>query len=387
MLWASIANAHLMPRGEGTLNLIGRDAYVVITLPVRQFAGLDQNQDGLVDGAELQQAQPQVIAQFRQTLTLHAADGQAASWLEVLPALPSGGHHSVPTEQRGGRAKDQNTEQGSEQGTGQSTGQSTGRVGEVMLMGVARFAQPPTAVRIDAPTLVEPIRITGTVSEGAQTLQRDVGWLDADGVGGAGLWLFAPLSTVLAQMVGLGAEHIMLGFDHALFVLVLLAAGQSLRRWLTLLTVFTMAHGSSLAWVWLGGLALSDTLVSWLIEPAIAASIVLVGASVLLRWQITLAHEAALVLALGLIHGLGFASAMQVQPRFGGQTLASLLGFNLGVELGQLVWALGLAVVFWAARRLAGLDGQQRLQRWLAAAATGLGMVWVLQRAALAGWG
>lgn len=144
---------------------------------------------------------------------------------------------------------------------------------------------------------------------------------------------------VLETFVPAGAHHIWIGPDHLLFLLGLLLFGGSWKRLLGIVTAFTVGHSITLS------LAVLDVVVvpSWLVEPAIALTIVVVGIANLLRGK---GRDVRTALAglFGLIHGFGFATVLK---EFGLPREAlgwSLFGFNFGVELGQLAVVLPLAL-------------------------------------------
>ena len=176
----------------------------------------------------------------------------------------------------------------------------------------------------------------------------------------------------------MGAAHVLTGYDHLLFLvaLVLAAAGggaeRRLRSLLAVVTAFTIAHSATLAVAALGLWAPSPRFV----EPAIALSIAYVGVeNVVLRdpsrrWKLTF--------VFGLVHGFGFAGALREIALPRGEVPAALLGFNLGVEVGQLaVIALALPLVI-ALRRSAWFDrlGAQLLSGGIAVA----GVCWFVVR-------
>ena len=148
---------------------------------------------------------------------------------------------------------------------------------------------------------------------------------------------------VMATFIPSGVHHIMIGPDHILFLVGLLLLGGSLRKLVTIVTMFTIGHSITLS------LAALDILnpPAWLIEPAIALSIVVVGADNLLQRKGQGRDLRAWVAgAFGLIHGFGFANVLR---EFGLPQEAlgwSLFSFNVGVELGQLaiVLVVGLAL-------------------------------------------
>ena len=145
----------------------------------------------------------------------------------------------------------------------------------------------------------------------------------------------------------LGIEHIFTGYDHLLFLAALLLTARRGREIALLVTAFTVAHSLTLGGVALGLLQLPG---AW-VEPAIAASIVLVAAENVL-WP---GHRsrALLAFAFGLIHGFGFAGLLSELGMGQGALVFALLGFNVGVEAGQLALVLACAPLLALARQRA----------------------------------
>jgi len=141
----------------------------------------------------------------------------------------------------------------------------------------------------------------------------------------------------------LGVEHVLTGYDHLAFLLALLLAGGSLRSNAKIITSFTVAHSLTLAMATLGLINVSAALV----EPVIAASIVFVGLENLFRRR--LAARWLVTFMFGLVHGLGFASALR-ELGIGGlgvRAAIPLLSFNLGVELAQIAIAALVLPLVW----------------------------------------
>jgi hypothetical protein len=135
--------------------------------------------------------------------------------------------------------------------------------------------------------------------------------------------------------VRLGFDHILDGADHLLFVLCLVIPVRRLRPLVAIVTAFTVAHSITLVAA-AAGLAPSALWFPPLIEALIALSIVfmafenIVGVRLERRWLFAF--------GFGLVHGFGFSFALSESLQFAGRHLVtSLLAFNLGVELGQLV--------------------------------------------------
>lgn len=130
----------------------------------------------------------------------------------------------------------------------------------------------------------------------------------------------------------LGFEHIVpLGIDHILFVLCLFLLSKNLKTLIWQATAFTVAHSITLA---IAALKLI-TVSSHIIEPIIALSIVFVAIENIAITQLK-TSRIIIVFAFGLVHGLGFASALTNLGLPQNQFFTSLLSFNVGVELGQL---------------------------------------------------
>jgi hydrogenase/urease accessory protein HupE len=143
----------------------------------------------------------------------------------------------------------------------------------------------------------------------------------------------------------LGVEHILGGIDHLLFVFTLLFLVGFRRRLAWTITAFTVAHSLTLASAALGLV----TLRSAPVEATIALSIVLVAGEALHgRRTIARAWPALVAFLFGLVHGLGFAGALEEIGLPAKHLPAALLSFNVGVELGQLA-TVGVAWLVWRA--------------------------------------
>jgi hydrogenase/urease accessory protein HupE len=146
----------------------------------------------------------------------------------------------------------------------------------------------------------------------------------------AGLAFLVPIARDYTR---LGVEHILTGFDHLMFVLAITILVRSRKALLLAVTAFTLAHSLTLAATVLGWLRLPSAAV----ETTIALSIVLACAECL-RPADSLAHRAPwlVTFAFGLLHGMGFASALLETGLPAEHVPSALLFFNVGVELGQL---------------------------------------------------
>jgi hydrogenase/urease accessory protein HupE len=220
--------------------------------------------------------------------------------------------------------------------------------------------------------LVRVIRLDGTGQTARLTpTQTSFGVEAAPGFG-----------NVAKTYLGLGVEHILLGFDHLLFVLVLLLLIEGWKRLVGAITAFTVAHSITLALATFGVLSVPVPPV----ETCIALSIAFVAAEIIHRRRgmnpLSVRQPWIVAFAFGLLHGLGFASALTDLGLPANHVPWALLFFNVGVEVGQLAFvAVALPLVFWARQgripvpRAAGLA--------VPYAIGSLAMFWALQRVAV----
>ena len=202
-------------------------------------------------------------------------------------------------------------------------------------------------------------------------------------------FVFTPQNRVLAMGTGwtaflarlgsfivLGIEHILTAYDHLLFLLSLLMLGGTLRGLLKIVSAFTVAHSITLS---LAALNLISLPGRW-VESAIALSIVVVAAENVLRSGITLGQRWAVTFAFGLVHGLGFASILRDLQLPKAALVSSLVGFNLGVELGQIAI---VAVAFGTLQVMRRWPQAPAMRRWVSVSAAVIGLIWFVQRAFL----
>jgi HupE / UreJ protein len=179
----------------------------------------------------------------------------------------------------------------------------------------------------------------------------------------------------VASFVRLGVEHILTGWDHLLFLLVLLLRGGGWLSLVKIITAFTVAHSVTLALAVLEVVAMPDRLV----EAVIALSIAAVAAENLFlrpvvsrRWLVSF--------AFGLVHGFGFSSVLRDIGLPAQGLVLSLLGFNVGVELGQ---ALVVALALPALALLRSTRWEVRVTRSASLATLLVGAVLFVERALL----
>ena len=150
------------------------------------------------------------------------------------------------------------------------------------------------------------------------------------------------------QFIDIGFDHVIpLGWDHILFIIGMALSSLLWRRLLLLVSAFTLAHTLTLGLAMAGVLEISARIV----EPLIAFSIAYVAIENLLVKQ-SIKRKTVVVFIFGLIHGLGFASMLKSFEMTADSFATTLIGFNVGVELAQVVIVLGVVGVLLILRRL-----------------------------------
>jgi hypothetical protein len=162
--------------------------------------------------------------------------------------------------------------------------------------------------------------------------------------------------------VTIGAAHILPGgLDHILFVLAILLASIRLRALLIQVSAFTIAHTLTLALAASGVITPSSSIV----EPLIALTIAFVAIENIYFRDMT-KWRPAVVFGFGLIHGMGFAGFFGQLGLPSGQFWSALIGFNIGVEFGQLGVIAMAAMVTWLLRRgLGDIDGTRQYRQFV----------------------
>ncbi|GMM92200.1 HupE/UreJ family protein [Qipengyuania sp. MTN3-11] len=251
-----------------------------------------------------------------------------------------------------------------------------GRAAVAAMVAVAavRCAGSPAGKRIGAPDLV----VTGDALVRIAPLGRPVQAYR--------LTASEPFATIAAKpdawqvwrsYFAIGVEHILMGWDHLLFVIALVLLVT--RGWAVVgaATAFTVAHSLTLAAVTLGFAGLPQRPV----EALIALSIVFLAVELARGGRETLTRRLPWLVAFsfGLLHGFGFAGALREIGLPEGEVPAALVSFNLGVEAGQLVVIAAVLAIRWLLSRSA----PQVEPRAIRVAAYGIGITgsyWLVER-------
>jgi len=185
--------------------------------------------------------------------------------------------------------------------------------------------------------------------------------------------------TTAGEYIGLGFHHILQGVDHLLFVLGLLLIVKSRRMLLSTVTAFTVSHSITLAIATLGyARAPLPPL-----NAAIALSILFLGPEIVRSWRgessLTIRYPWVVAFLFGLLHGFGFASGLSTTGMPKAELPLALLFFNVGVELGQLVF-VAMALALERSFRVLEIRWPRAVEALPGYAVGSLGAYWTIQR-------
>lgn len=352
--WAFLlpaAQAHLMVAQRGTLNIVNDGAFMVLSLPVLAFRGVDDDGDGRLSSAEFTAHRIAIADAVEANVTLSDAQGLRELQGLMLSLAPP-------------------DHEGAEEPSAQ-------------LVAMGRFdladadAQTPLQFKVG---LFGPAANEQVYRVNASRLNKSEQHLMALSPEQPAGVLFPSAWATFAGYVKLGALHIFEGPDHLLFLMVVLAAGWGWRHVLSALTLFTAGHFVTL-YLSLKGLASVSPAI---VEPAIAATIVGMAVFDMVarhrghrpsRWLLL-----AVVFGCALIHGLGLGAALADFGLDNLHQLPSLAGFNVGIELAQLAVASVVSVVALGVQRWRGEAGLRLAAQAVGVAAMVVGTVWLMER-------
>jgi hydrogenase/urease accessory protein HupE len=359
LIWATHADAHLMPAQQGSLHVKGPSVLAMVALPVSALSEVDDDGDGRLSDREVQlhldSIKKQVQAQFR------LFNGETIGRLDQLQILAEEDERIPP-----------------QSNLAATLVSSPGASHFMMLMKVS-FDSPPEDLRLVVDifgSATQERQLTLKVSRGDNTEAVVLTpWQNQH------RFFRSPFHVVVDYTL-LGVEHILLGWDHLTFLITVLVAATGWRYWWRVLTSFTLAHSITLTATLLGFLQVSANLV----EPLIAASIVLMAGLNLLQHRAVMGQRLLIVFACGLLHGMGFASAISDLGLHGTYQWTSIVGFNVGIELGQMLFLLAFLTVskglgFWGLGQRWG-QGTRGLtmESWVSALALAAGLFWLAER-------
>ena len=145
------------------------------------------------------------------------------------------------------------------------------------------------------------------------------------------------------EYIKLGVEHILSGYDHLLFVFSLILLALNFRRLLFAISAFTLSHSLTLTFGILGIVNIGVLFV----ESMIALSILFLAREIMIKKDsFTKQHLGITAFIFGLLHGLGFSSVLRSIGLPHDDMVLALLAFNIGIELGQLIFIFAVGFVF-----------------------------------------
>lgn len=348
LMLASGAQAHLLPKQNATMNIVDEAAFFVVSVPVSALKNVDDDGDGKLTAQEIQKQDQSIKQQFADRFAV-SNDGQegtsALSWVMA----PDGSDAQMEADY-------------------------------VVILHRANFPETP-----ENPVLTTDLFGTGP-DEQQMTVKATL-----DGV--SEVAVLRPAVTahqffrggwaIFLDYIRIGGEHILTGADHLLFLLTIIIAGARWSYWVSVVTSFTIAHSITLTVSALDIFRISPDIV----EPAIAASIVLMALLNLSYWH---KNDAAIgwtrigvIFACGLIHGFGFGSAIGAMTSDTGNLVATLAGFNIGIELGQFLFLGAVLLLIGVFHRLSNMRIADRVPKFASATAIILGFILLIQRIVL----
>ena len=339
--------ADLLPAQNATLTLIDSSVYLVVSTPVSALKGVDTNQDGLLTASEIETQSAAIAQQFQKRFLL-TEDGIPGKTNMTMVRDP--GTSALP-----------------------------GGFSYVVVLQQISFPTPPKRLQLTTD-------LFGTnKGEDKLTLQATIGKASDPNnrtavvilePGNNSQRLFVGGWDTFTKFIRIGIEHILAGTDHLLFLLTIIVAAAGWRYWLSVVSSFTIAHSITLTLSAIGTISVNSIFV----EQAIAASIVLMAIHNLLRQGTHTRGLVPLVFGCGLLHGLGFASALSEMGLDSGHRIATLAGFNVGVECGQFVFLIGVIALIAIIRRILPVLTESLFARLASVIAAIFGGIMLIER-------
>lgn len=342
------ASGHMFPAQNATMNIEGRSIFFVVSVPVSALKGVDDDRNGRLSSAEIASHSLQIIVQFNKRFEV-LSDGKLGTIGLTRITAPESSDEVVDTPY-------------------------------VIVMQRIDFSSVPSRPSLSTDlfgTAPSESKMTITASFEKAT---ELAILEP---GNSTHQFFRGGLATFIDFVRVGIEHILGGIDHLLFLLTIIVAAAGWRYWLAVVTSFTIAHSITLTLSVLGIASISSEIV----EPSIAASIVAMAALNLWRGAVVEKNgqwiQVMVVFACGLLHGFGFASAIGETGIDAKNRLATLAGFNIGIEIGQFLFLSAVLLVIIVAKRLISTRIAQQIPRIASAVAGVFGIIFFIDRVGL----
>lgn len=189
-----------------------------------------------------------------------------------------------------------------------------------------------------------------------------------------------PENTAIAYIT-LGVEHILIGLDHLLFVLCLIYISRTTKKLLLTITGFTIAHSITLIMAATGVVNIPIAPV----EAVIALSIVFLAMEIAKNndSSLSIRYPVLVSSSFGLLHGFGFASVLAEIGLPANEKIMALLCFNIGVEIGQLIFVGSVFFLFLCGKKCSHLITIERLRYLVSYGCGSVSMIWLIERLSL----
>lgn len=341
----STASAHLLPAQNATLNIEGKSAFFVVSVPVSALENVDDDGNMRLSASEISKNTIEIITQFNKKFLASVNDQRGT--IALTRALPP-----EPEDEIAGTSY-------------------------IIVMQRIDFPVIPEQLTLstslfgDAPGERD-MTITATSGDKAE-----VAILDKNN--SIHQFFKGNLSNFL-DFIKIGVEHILGGTDHLLFLLTIIVASAGWRYWLAVVTSFTIAHSITLT---LSVLEIAS-IAPEIVEPAIAGSIVVMAALNLWRGAVVEKNtqwiQVLIVFGCGLLHGFGFASAIGETGIDENYRFVTLAGFNLGIEIGQFLFLTIVLIIIALVKRFLSPKIAQQIPRIASIGAAAFGIIFLIDR-------
>jgi len=346
VVWSALCtpvSAHWADLAVAEMTLGERDAHVNLTIPTGLIAPAVSSKDGRITAPEVRHHQSELLAILGKHIQL-ADGGDVKGVLTIMPSLAA----PLPTDV-----------------TGNSGPHTTLQLVYTWPQGIHNLS-----IHYDLflPG-ISTARCLATILDKGQTFTFVFTPEREDfRLGNQTTW------QTFGSFLVLGIEHIITGYDHVLFLISLLMLGGGMSYLLQVVTAFTVAHSITLSLAVLNIV----TLPSRVVESAIALTIIYVAAENF--WRKSLKGRWMLTFCFGLIHGMGFASVLKEMNLPRTNLAISLVSFNLGVEVGQIII---VSIAYMILRFVRQQQWEPTMRRWVSGGVIAVAFVWFVQRAFL----
>lgn len=361
LVFLNAAKAHFVANQKGTLNIARNSAFLVISIPISAFQGVDDDLDGLLSKPELKVHFDAIEQKVKEGILLFASGGAIPlNWVMIDIDHSTSTAADLPASHLIVLGRYESNQIGND---GSEHNSSSLKNLEMHFTLYGRGANEQ----------VEDLTITR---------QHETQWLRFSSENSRQS-LLPSVALIFYSYMKNGAIHVLKEPDHLLFLLVVLSAGGTLLNLIGLLSSFTLGHAATLfASLW-GGVSVSDQL----IEPGIAATIFCMAAfDGWHHWQqkVSPAYiRLFLVFCCAMVHGLGFSNSLGNLTQWPLGTLpflSAIVGFNVGIECAQVVVAFIAGLMMLTLKHAGFKVHQTHNSAYVSSVVMVIGFVWFFER-------